>query len=101
MTSGAQRRAVGEFRRRQAEVGVVRFEVAAPGRDKELIRRLAKRLVEAGPEVEGVRAEVRWLLEGEPPPERGGIWRVSSASPLVGAGLDLSRDDGGGRDVEL
>lgn len=101
MASEAQRRAVGEFRRRQAAAGVIRFEVATLERDRELVRRVAKRLSEAGPDAEKVRAELRRVLDTKPPEGRGGIWRALRASPLVGADLDLSRDQGGGRDVEL
>lgn len=35
------------------------------------------------------------------PGQRGGIWRALRASPLVGADLDLSREQDGGREVEI
>lgn len=101
MASETQRQAVGEFRRRQAEAGIVRYEVATLQRDKDLVRRLAKRLVEAVPESEGFRAELRRVLDAKPPTDRGGIWRALRASPLVGADLDLARDRDGGREVEF
>lgn len=100
MASRAQQRAVGSFRRRQAEAGITRFEVAALRRDKELIRRVAKRLAEAGPEAEAVRTQLQQAID-DAQPRRGGIWLALRGSPLVGAELDFGRDQGPGRDAML
>lgn len=100
MVSGAQQRAVGSFRRRQAEAGMMWFEVAALRRDKELIRRVAKRLAEAGPAAEEARAKLQRALD-EAQPRRGGIWLALRGSPLVGADLNFGRDQSSGCDGTL
>jgi hypothetical protein len=101
MASEAQRRAVKSFRKRRRKAGVVRFEVAAPARDKELIRGVARRLSEAGPGAEEVRAELRKLTGESFLDEVGGIWRALRESPLVGADVEFPREHGHDRKVDL
>jgi hypothetical protein len=68
--------------------------------DRELIRALARRLAEDGPESDRLRAVVSQIFGGEPP-TKGGILRALMASPLVGSELDLSRSREEGRKVDL
>lgn len=100
MGSAAQKRAVRNYRARLEGRGLARFEVKAPDSDRELIRALARRLAEAGPEAERVRATVRKAVAGEPP-KTGGILAALRRSPLVGADLDLSRSRESGRKIDL
>ena len=55
----SQQRAVAEFRRRLAEKGLVRFEVTGRYADRELVRAVARRLAEVGPESDRLRAAVQ------------------------------------------
>ena len=97
----AQRRAVLEFRNRQEAAGITRFEVAAPRRDKELIRSVAKRLSENGADAEKLRAEISVILGVDPLDEVGAVWRALRDSPLVGADVKFPRIDSRGRKIKL
>lgn len=100
MTNPAQQRANRNYRARLAERGVRRFEVMAPETDRELLRTLARRLTEGGPEADQARAAVRELVvDGSSRP--GGILAALRRSPLVGVDLDLSRPRIEGRRVDL
>ncbi|BBK37873.1 hypothetical protein STAQ_29510 [Allostella sp. ATCC 35155] len=100
MTNPSQRRASQEYRDRLSRRGMARFEVIGRDRDRELIRELARRLAQDGPEATELRASVaRTIGTGESP--RGGILRALRRSPLVGAELDLERERTAGRDVDL
>jgi len=61
---------------------------------------LARRLAEDGPEASHLRMAVSRTLAGEPP-EKGGILAALRRSPLVGAGLDLTRPREEGGEVDL
>ena len=98
--SSAQKRAIQNYRSRLGERGLTRFEVLGLGGDRELIRSLARRLAEAGPEASRLRAAVSRTITGEPP-KKGGILAALRRSPLVGADLDLSRAREEGRRVEI
>jgi len=100
VTNMSQRRALKNYRKRLTERGVARFEVLGLPADRELIRSLAKRLAESGPEATRIRATVRRTIAGEPP-KRGGILAALRRSPLVGADLDISRPVTHGRKVDL
>lgn len=56
MGNTAQRRALDSYRRRLGERGMARFEVLGLDSDRELIRSLARRLAEDGPDA----AAARW-----------------------------------------
>ena len=58
--------------------------------DRTLIRALARRLAEDGPEAMRLRSTMAQSLAGEPP-KKGGILAALRRSPLVGAEIDLSR----------
>nr|WP_203566285.1 hypothetical protein [Aurantimonas aggregata] len=79
---------------------MARFEVLGRDADRDLIRSLARRLAEDGPDASRLRAAVSQTIAGEPP-KKGGILAALRRSPLVGADLDLSRPREEGRKVEI
>ena len=96
----SQRRAIQNYRSRLSERGLARFEVLGRDGDRDLIRSLARRLAEDGPESSWLRAAVHQTIAGAPPP-KGGILAALRRSPLVGADLDLSRPREEGRRVDI
>jgi hypothetical protein len=100
MVSRAQKKAITNYRARQTVRGVVRFELQALEADRELIRALARKLVEEGPDVAQIRRTVHQAVTGEAR-EQGGILAALRRSPLVGADLDLTRPHEEGREVDL
>lgn len=98
--STSQKRAIQNYRIRLGERGLARFEVLGRDADRDLIRTLARRLAEAGPESSRLRAAVSQTLAGEPP-KPGGILAALRRSPLVGADLDLNRPREEARNVEI
>jgi hypothetical protein len=67
--------------------------------DRDLIRSLARRLADDGPDAVRIRATVSQTISGEPP-KTGGILAALRRSPLVGADLDLNRSHVEGRKVD-
>lgn len=100
MGNAAQKRAIQNYRARLTQRGFTRFEVMALDSDRELIRTLARRLAEEGPEAEQVRTAVKTAVAGEPS-KPSSILTALRRSPLVGAELDLSRPREEGRKVDL
>ena len=98
--STSQKRAIQNYRSRLSERGLTRFEVLGLGGDRDLIRSLARRLAEQGPEASRLRAAVSQTISGEPA-KKGGILAALRRSPLVGAELDLRRAREEGRKVEI
>ena len=98
--SNSQKRAIQNYRSRLSARGISRFEVLGLGEDRELIRALARRLAEDGPEASRLRQAMRQTIAGEPP-NKGGILAALRRSPLVGANLDLSRAREKGRRVKI
>ncbi|MER8705097.1 hypothetical protein NKH49_05885 [Mesorhizobium sp. M1088] len=96
----SQKRAIQNYRSRLSERGLTRFEVLGRDVDRDLIRSLARRLAEEGPDASRLRAAVSQTIAGEPP-KKGGILAALRRSPLVGADLDLSRSREEGRKVEI
>lgn len=96
----SQKRAIQNYRTRLGERGLARFEVLGRDADRDLIRSLARRLAEEGPEASRLRAAVSQSIAGEPP-KTGGILAALRRSPLVGADLDFKRPLEAGRDVEI
>jgi len=96
----SQRRAIQNYRARLSERGLSRFEVLGRDSDRDLIRSLARRLAENGPEASRLRAAVTQTIAGEPP-RKGGILAALRRSPLVGADLDLTRPREDGRSVQV
>lgn len=100
MTNAAQQRATRNYRARLERRGFKRFEVMALETDREMLRTLARRLAEDGPEADRTRAAVKALV-ADGPRKPGGILAALRRSPLVGADLDLSRPRIEGRRVDL
>jgi hypothetical protein len=96
----SQKRAIQNYRSRLSERGLARFEVLGLDSDRDLIRSLARRLADDGPEAARIRATVNQTISGEPP-KTGGILAALRRSPLVGADLDLSRPHAEGRKIDL
>jgi hypothetical protein len=100
MGTSSQQRAIANFRTRLAEKGLVRFEVTGRHVDRDLVRTVARRLAEGGPDADRLRAAVKQNVNGEPP-KKGGILKALLASPLIGSELDLTRPREEGRKVEI
>src|SRR3954466_14867193 len=100
MSNTSQKRAIKNYRNRLGERGMARFEVLGLDADRDLIRSLARRLAEDGPEAAQLRAQVSRSLAGEPP-RKGGILAALRRSPLVGADLEVRREVTPARDVDL
>jgi hypothetical protein len=98
--SSPQKRAIKNYRSRLGERGLARFEVLGLDADRDLIRSLARRLAEEGPEATHLRETVSQTISGEPP-KKGGILAALRRSPLVGADLDLTRLREEGRKVDI
>ena len=96
----SQKRAIQNYRSRLGERGLARFEVLGRDADRDLIRSLARRLAEDGPEASRLRAAVNQTIAGEPP-RKGGVLAALRRSPLVGAELDLTRPREEGRKVRI
>jgi len=96
----SQKRAIQNYRSRLAKRGLARFEVLGRDADRDLIRSLARRLAEQGPEASRLRAAVSRTIAGEPV-GKGGILAALRRSPLVSADLDLTRPRAEGREVEI
>jgi hypothetical protein len=79
---------------------MARFEVLGLDADRDLIRSLARRLADNGPDSARIRATVRRAVSEEPP-RKGGILNALRRSPLVGADLNLKRPVVAGRKVQL
>ena len=100
MSDAAHKRALHNYRKRLNQRGMARFEVLGLNTDRELIRLLARRLADDGPDSARIRATVRRTVSGEPP-SKGGILNALRRSPLVGADLNLKRPVVAGRKVQL
>lgn len=100
MSNAAQTRATRSYRARLAQRGLARFEILAPETDRDLIRSLAQRLADDGPDADEVRAALKTAISGEPP-KPGGILAALRRSPLAGADLDLARPREEGRTLDL
>jgi hypothetical protein len=100
MSNTAQKRALQNYRARLTERGIARFEVLGLNVDRDLIRSLAGRLAQNGPDAMRIRATIGRTIAGDPP-RKGGILEALRRSPLVGVDLELKRSQGAGRKVDL
>jgi hypothetical protein len=96
----SQSRAIRNYRSRLSKRGLARFEVLGRNTDRDLIRSVARRLAEDGPEASKLRAAISRSIAGESP-KKGGILAALRRSPLVDADLDLARPRVAGRKVQL
>jgi hypothetical protein len=79
---------------------MARFEVLGLDGDRELIRSLARRLADNGPEAARLRATISRGISGEPA-RKGGVLEALRRSPLVGADLDITRKFEDERKIDL
>ena len=100
MSNTPQKRAIKNYRKRLHKLGMARFEVLGLDGDRDLIRSIARRLAEDGPDASRLRAVVNQTISGEPP-RKGGILEALRRSPLVGADIAPVRQFETGRKVEL
>jgi hypothetical protein len=100
VVGSSQKRAIQNYRTRLSKRGLARFEVLGRDVDRDLIRSLARRLAEDGPEASRLRAAVSQTIAGEPP-KKGGIVAALRRSPLVGSDVDMTRPREEGRNVEI
>lgn len=100
VASKSQKRATRNYRNRLQKRGMARFEVLGLDGDRDLIRSLARRLAENGPDASRLRAAVSQTISGEPP-RKGGILEALRRSPLVGSDIAPVRQFETGRKVEL
>ena len=100
MSDSSQKRATANYRRRLAERGMARFEVLGRDSDRDLIRSLARRLAEEGPEADRLRTAVSKGVGGAKP-RKGGILDALRRSPLVGEDIVPPRPFEPGRKVDL
>lgn len=76
-----------------------RFEAQVDA-DRDLIRSLARRLAKDNPDASRLRAAVSQTIAGEPL-KKGDILAALRRSPLVGAGLDLTRSREKGTKIRI
>ncbi len=100
MAQSSQRRAIANYRDRQRERGLCRYEVRGLDSDKPLVRLIAARLAANDLDAQRLRAELTQEVTDEQP-RRGGIFAALRRSPMVGVELDLTRDVTEGRDLGL
>jgi len=100
MTDTSQQRALKNYRKRLAERGVARFEVIGCKDDRELLRTLAKRLAEKGPDANRLRAEVSKSLTA-PSGKKGGVLAALLRAPAGLADLKFDRPMARERKLDL
>lgn len=93
-------RTLRKGRMRLSARGLIRSEVLGRDGDRDLIQKLARCLAEDGTDAERLRSDVTQSV-AEAPPRRGGVLAALRRSPLVGAGLDLTRPRVAARNVQL
>jgi hypothetical protein len=96
----AQHRATRNYRTRLQKRGLARFEVLGLDADRDLVRSIARRLAENGPEASALRETVNRTIIGAQS-NRGGILAALRRSPLVGADIKVARERGSGRKIKL
>jgi hypothetical protein len=96
----SQRRAIASHRRRLSERGISRYEVRGLAQDKDLVRKLAMRLAANDAQAARLRAEIAKEVAVDQP-RVGGLLAALRSSPLVGADLDLEREEVPPRDIDL
>ena len=96
----SQNRAIRSYRSRLRNQGVARFEVLGLETDRDLIRSLARRLIQNDPEAIQIREEVNRKIADEPA-KKGGILAALRRSPLVGLDIEINRSRETGRKVDL
>jgi hypothetical protein len=98
--NASQKRAITEHRRRLGERGLARYEVRGLAQDKDLVRKLAKRLAKNDTVAARLRADVAKEVDDGPLSGKE-IWAALRRSPAVGADLNFEREVVLPRDVDL
>ena len=94
MGSTSQARAVQNYRKRLSKRGLVRFEVLALKKDRELIREVARKLAESTVEADEMRQSIT-----EKTSRKGSLLELLRSWPL--ADLNLKRPFVRGRKIDL
>lgn len=84
----------------QSSQQLVQFEVTGRDSDRELVRSLARRLADDGPESDRLRRVVAQSI-ADGPGTKGNILNALRNSPLVDADLNLTRPREDGRKAAL
>src|SRR2546430_6506566 len=100
MTTRTKRRAPRSSRSRLKKRGITRFEVLGLVSDRDLIRTLARRLAEGGPDARPMRATLSRAMIPDSP-QSGGILQALRPSPLARSHLALKRLGDRGRSLDL
>ncbi len=101
MSTNAQIKALKNYRQRLSQRGMGRFEVKCLVADRHLIRAIATRLAEDNSEdVHKLRASLCRSISQEHA-STGRILEALRKSPLVGANLNIVRDNSTGRAIDL
>jgi hypothetical protein len=100
MGSAAQARAVKNYRKRLKKSGMARFEVVGLEGDRDLIRKLARKLAEESQEAARMRDDLSQRVVADLG-KKGAIWAALRSSPLVGAGVKIKREFTTGRKIDL
>lgn len=95
----SQKRALQTYRKRLGDRGMARFEVLGLDADRELIRALARRLAEKGPQARLLRTAVGQL--SAEPAKKGGVLAALRRSPLADGEITIRRERSHGRRVDL
>ena len=95
----SQKRAITTHRRRLGERGLARYEVRGLAKDKDLVRKLAKKLSANDADAGRLRAEVAQRVVSNPLSGKE-IWEALRRSPLAGIDLKIEREFTSGRDIE-
>lgn len=98
MGSTAQARAVNNYRKRLHKRGMARFEVLGLKQDRELVRAVASKLADGGPEAMELRAAMREKTATEAR-KKGSLYAALRKWPI--ADLDLTRPFEEGRKIDL
>jgi hypothetical protein len=100
MRDTAQKRALRNYRSRLKKRGIARFEVLGLDADRDLIRSVARRLAEEGPDSARIRAAISGTIAGDAP-KKGKILEALRRSPIVGADLEFERSRQSNRKIDL
>ncbi len=91
---------VGRYRRKLAQTGVRRVEVAVPTQDVPLIRHISEILRDGGAAAATLR-DALGAATASGAATGADLVAFFRASPLVGVDLDIERDRSAGRPIEL
>ena len=100
IVSPSQKRVLDNYRLRLRIKGMSRFDVLGRDADRSMIRAVARKLAEDGPDAERLRVSLSRVIDADPS-GKGGVLKAFRQSPLVGSGIIFERDQADRRDLEL